>query len=187
MPKKAPFKTGRICGFFNRNTIDDAQVVRRSCKGKSAKSSGLDRKPASFTNRRKNGCKTELFFLIICRFLRISFFFACPGISPQRCSARSLSGGYGRIISHSDGHSIVRSALCPPTNQLGIFLLFERSKFCKLSANDKKGRYTAHQIGGRKSLAISLMKLCTGSEIQKPLMSAFSALQADATIGTAQP
>ena len=109
----------------------------------------------------------------LCRFLRMSFFCVCPGISPQRCSARSHRGGRGRVISHSDGHSIVRSALCPHTNQLRNFLLFERSKFCKLSANDKKSRYTAHQINGRKSLAISLMKLCTGSEIQKPSMSAF--------------
>lgn len=48
--------------------------------------------------------------------------------------------------------------------------------------NDKKSRYTAHQISGRKSLALSLMKLCTGSEIQKPSMSAFSAPQADAAM-----
>ena len=58
---------------------------------------------------------------------------------------------------------------------------------CKLSANDKKSRYTAHQISGRKSLAIALMKLCTGSEIQKPSMSAFSVPQADTATGTAQP
>ena len=76
-------------------------------------------------------------------------------------------------------------------NQLGTFLPFARKNFCKLSVNDgyndKKSRYTAHQISGRKSLAISLMKLCTGSEIQKPSMSAFSAPQADAAIGAAQP
>ena len=110
------------------------------------------------------------------------FFCVWPGISPQRRSARSHRGGRGRIISHSDGHSIVRSALCPHANQLGIYFRFERSKFCKLSANDKKSRYTAHQIGGRKSLALSLMKLCAGSEIQKPSMSAFSAPQADAAL-----
>ena len=79
----------------------------------------------------------------------------------------------------------------PLNNQLGTFLPFARKDFCKLFVNggynDKKSRYTAHQISGRKFLTISLMKLCTGSEIQKPLMSAFSALQADATIGTAQP
>lgn len=130
----------------------------------------------------KAGVKRNCFLKYFAVFSECRFFCACSGISPQRCSARSLSGGYGRIISHSDGHSIVGSALCPPTNQLGIFLLFERSKFCKLSANDKKGRYTAHQIGGRKSLAISLMKLCTGSEIQKPSMSAFSVPQADTAL-----
>lgn len=31
------------------------------------------------------------------------------------------------------------------------------------------------------------MKLCTGSELQKPSMSAFFAPQADAALGTAQP
>ena len=53
--------------------------------------------------------------------------------------------------------------------------------------NGKKSQYTAHQISGRKSLAISLMKLCTGSTIQKPSMSAFSATQADTASGAAQP
>jgi hypothetical protein len=66
---------------------------------------------------------------------------------------------------------------------LGTFLPFYKKSFCKLFVNsdfnDKKSRYTAHQIGGRKSLAISLMKLCTGSGIQKPSLSAFSASQAD--------
>ena len=108
----------------------------------------------------------------------------------MRCcrKASSISSGVSSCrISYSDGHSVVRSALCPHANQLGIYFRFERSKFCKLSANDKKSRYTAHQISGRKSLAISLMKLCTGSEIQKPSMSAFSVPQADAATGTAQP
>ena len=59
--------------------------------------------------------------------------------------------------------------------------LFERRLY------DKKGRYTAHQISGRKSLAISLMKLCTGSAIQKPSMSAFSAPPADSVTGAVQP
>ena len=57
--------------------------------------------------------------------------------------------GFRKVISYSDGHSVVRSALCPHANQLGIYFRFERSKFCKLSANDKKSRYTAHQISGR--------------------------------------
>lgn len=72
----------------------------------------------------------------LCRFLRMSFFCACPGISPQRCSARSLRGGRGRVISHSDGHLVVRSALCPPNNQLEICFRFERISFCKFSVNE---------------------------------------------------
>ena len=79
----------------------------------------------------------------------------------------------------------------PLNNQLGTFLPFAQKNFCKLFVNDgyneKKSRYTAHQISGRKSLAISLMRLCTGSEIQKPSVSAFSVPQADAATGTAQP
>ena len=196
MPKKAPFKTGRICGFFNRNTIDDAQVVRRSCKGKSAKSSGLDRKTASFTNRRKNGCKTELFFLIICRFLRMSFFYPCPGISPQRRQAHIFAQSYliRTVIQFSICPSIGRQRegpeINPFNNQLGTFLPFARKNFCNFfvngSYNDKKSRYTAHQISGRKSLAFSLMKLCTGSEIQKDSMSAFFRSEGRHCTGTAQ-
>ena len=79
----------------------------------------------------------------------------------------------------------------PLNNQLGTFLPFARNNFCKLFVNggynDKKSRYTAHQISGRKSLAISLMKLCTGSEIQKPSMSAFSRSAGRHCTGTAQP
>ena len=118
----------------------------------------------------------------------MSFFCVCPGISPQRRSARSHRGGRGRVISHSNGHSVFN---LPLNNQLGTFFPFAQKNFCKLFVNDgyneKKSRYTAHQISGRKSLAISLMKLCTGSEIQKPSVSAFSGPQADAATGTAQP
>ena len=124
----------------------------------------------------------------LCRFLRMLFFCVCPGISPQRRFARSLSGGRGRVISHSDGHSVFN---LPLNNQLGTFLPFARKNFCKLfvngSYNDKKSRYTAHQISGRKSLAISLMKLCTGSEIQKPSMSAFFRSAGRHCTGAAQP
>ena len=78
----------------------------------------------------------------------------------------------------------------PLNNQLGTFLPFARKNFCKLFVNggynDKKSRYTAHQTSEKKPLAISLMKLCTGSEIQKPSVSAFSAPQADAATGAAQ-
>ena len=125
---------------------------------------------------------------IVCRFLRMSFFCACPGISPRRCSACLHRGGRGRIISHSDGHSVFN---LPLNNQLGTFFPFAQKNFCKLFVNDgyneKKSRYTAHQISGRKSLAISLMKLCTGSAFQKPSMSAFSAPLADSATGAVQP
>ena len=48
------------------------------------------------------------------------------------------------------------------------------ASFLNYVCNDKKSRYTAHQISGRKSLAISLMKLCTGSGIQNPSCLLFS-------------
>ena len=71
----------------------------------------------------------------------------------------------------------------PLKHQLGTFLPFEQKNFCKLFVNggynDKKSQYTAHQISGRWSLALSLMKLCTGSVFPKPWMSAFSVPQAD--------
>ena len=117
----------------------------------------------------------------------MSFFCACPGISPQRCSACPHRGVVAEsypirtVIQFSICPSIGRqregSFINPLNNQLGTFLPFARKNFCKLfvngGCNDKKSQYTAHQISGRKSLAISLMKLCTGSEIQKPSMSAF--------------
>lgn len=89
-------------------------------------------------------------------------------------------------ICPSIGRQREGSFINPLNNQLGTFLPFARKNFCKLFVNggynDKKSRYTAHQISGRKSLAISLMKLCTGSEIQKPSMSAFSVPQADTAL-----
>ena len=94
-------------------------------------------------------------------------------------------------ICPSIGRQREGSFINPLNNQLGTFLPFARKNFCKLFVNggynDKKSRYTAHQISGRKSLAISLMKLCTGSAFQKPSMSAFSAPLADSAIGAAQP
>ena len=117
-------------------------------------------------------------FRLLCRSPRMSFFYPCPGISPQRCSAppsgRSWQNHipFGRSFSFQFAPQLVGSEkgrkLTPSAK------LFERRLY------DKKGRYTAHQISGRKSLAISLMKLCTGSEIQKPSKSAFSAPQAEA-------
>ena len=94
-------------------------------------------------------------------------------------------------ICPSIGRQREGSFINPLNNQLGTFLPFARKNFCKFfvngSCNGKKSRYTAHQISGKKSLAISLMKLCTGSEIQKPSMSAFSATLADSATGAAQP
>ena len=138
---------------------------------------------------------------IVCRFLRMSFFCACPGISPQRCSACPI----GEVVAESYPiRTVIQFSICPSigrqregsfinplNNQLGTFLPFARKNFCKLfvngGCNDKKSQYTAHQISGRKSLAISLMKLCTGSAFQKPSMSAFSAPLADSATGAVQP
>ncbi len=106
---KSPFKTGRIHRFSNGNAADDAEAVQRFCKRNSAKICGLDRKTAFLTNRRKHGCKTELFLEKIADCLPFSpniVFLCLPGISPQRRSARSHRGGRGRVISHSDGHSV---------------------------------------------------------------------------------
>ena len=47
-------------------------------KGKSAKSSGLDRKTAFLTNRRKSGCKTELFFQYFAGFSECRFSVPAP-------------------------------------------------------------------------------------------------------------
>lgn len=134
---------------------------------------------------------------IVCRFLRMSFFCACPGISPQRRQAHIFAQPYPirTAIQFSICPSIGRqregSFINPLNNQLGTFLPFARKNFCKLFVNggynDKKSQYTAHQISGRKSLAISLMKLCTGSAFQKPSMSAFSAPLADSATGAVQP
>ena len=122
----------------------------------------------------------------------MSFFYPCPGISPQRRQAHIFAQSYPirTVIQFSICPSIGRqregSFINPLNNQLGTFLPFARKNFCKFFVNggynDKKSRYTAHQISGRKSLAISLMKLCTGSEIQKPSVSAVSAPQADAAL-----
>ncbi len=120
---------------------------------------------------------------IVCRFLRMSFFYSCPGISPQRRQAHIFAQSYPIrtviqfSICPSIGSQREGSFINPLNNQLGTFLPFARKNFCKLFVNggynDKKSQYTAHQISGRKSLAISLMKLCTGSAFQKPSMSAF--------------
>ena len=134
---------------------------------------------------------------IVCRFLRMSFFYPCPGVSPQRRQAHIFAQSYPirTVIQFSICPSIGRqregSFINPLNNQLGTFLPFARKNFCKFFVNggynDKKSQYTAHQISGRKSLAISLMNLCTGSAFQKPSMSAFSAPLADSATGAVQP
>ena len=94
LQEKVSFKSGRNCGFFNRNAVNDTEIIRRSCERKSTKNSGLDSKTVYLTNRRKSGCKTELFSQIFCRFLRMSFFCACPGISPRRRLAHIVARSY---------------------------------------------------------------------------------------------
>ena len=205
MPEKAPFKTGRIHGFSNRNAADDAEAVQRFCKRNSAKIRGLDRKVAFPTNRRNHGCKTELFLEkfadclpfspnVVFLFLPRNLTAALPRPIPAgEVIARSYP--IWTVIQFSICPSIGRqregSFINPLNNQLGTFLPFARKNFCKFFVNggynDKKSQYTAHQISGRKSLAISLMKLCTGSAFQKPSMSAFSAPLADSATGAVQP
>ena len=137
--------------------METPQTMRRpssvSAKGTLRKSAVLTVKQLSSQIGENMGVKRNCFLKklrIVCRFLRISFFCACPGISPQRRSARSHRGGRGRVISHSNGHSVFN---LPLNNQLGTFLPFARKNFCKLFVNggynDKKSRYTAHQISGK--------------------------------------
>ena len=205
MPEKVLFKAGRIHGFFNRNAADDAEAVWRSRKKKSAKNYSLDRQTTSSQIGEITGVKRNCFLKnlrIVCRFFRMSFFCACLGISPQRCLDCSPSGEF--IARSYPTRTVIPFSICPSigrqregsfinpfNNQLGTFLPFARKKFYKLFVNggynNKKSRYTAHQISGRKSLAISLMKLCTGSEIQKPSRSAFSTPLADSATGAVQP
>lgn len=107
-------------------------------------------------------CKTELFLEKLadfCRFLRMSFFYPCPRISPQRRQAHIFAQSYPI-------RTVIRFSICPSigrqregpkinllNNQLGTFLPFARKNFCKLFVNGgyngKKSRYTAHQISGR--------------------------------------
>ena len=141
----------------------------------------------------------------------ISFLFAvfseCRFSVPAPESHRSvvLLAPIGEVVAESYPiRTVIQFSICPSigrqregsfinplNNQLGTFLPFARKNFCKLFVNggynDKKSQYTAHQISGRKSLAISLMKLCTGSAFQKPSRSDFSATLADSATGAAQP
>ena len=90
-------------------------------------------------------------FRLLCSFPRMSFFYPCPGISPQRRSARSHRGGRGRVISHSDGHSIVRSTHCPPTNQLENYFRFERRFFVNfLLMNMERQKEPVHSTSNQR-------------------------------------
>ena len=166
MPEKAPFKTGRIHGFSNGNAADDEEAVPHFLKRNSAKIRGLDRKTAFPTNRRKHGCKTELFPEFFVSFAAVP---ECRFSIPAPESHRSVAlltlyrRGFRKVISHSDGHSVLYCPsigsqregpkINPLNNQLGTFLPFEQKNFCKLFVNGiyngKKSRYTAHQISGR--------------------------------------
>ena len=140
-------------------------------------------------------------FRLLCRSPRMSFSVSAPeshrSVAPLAPIGEVVAESYPirTVIQFSICPSIGRqregSFINPLNNQLGTFLPFARKNFCKLFVNggynDKKSRYTAHQISGRKSLAISLMKLCTGSAFQKPSMSAFSAPLADSATGAVQP
>ena len=141
----------------------------------------------------------------------ISFLFAvfseCRFSIPAPESHRSVAplAPIGEVVAESYPiRTVIQFSICPSigrqregpeinplNNQLGTFFPFAQKNFCKLFVNDgyndKKSRYTAHQTSGRKSLAISLMKLCTGSEIQKPSVSAFSRPAGRHCTGTAQP
>ena len=97
MPEKVLFKTGRIHGFSNRNAADDAEAVWRSHKKKSAKNYSLDRQTTSSQIGEITGVKRNCFLKnlrIVCRFLRMSFFYSCPGISPQRRQAHIFAQSY---------------------------------------------------------------------------------------------
>ena len=84
---------------------------------------------------------------------------SCPGISPQRCHARSRQGGHRTVISHSDGHSIFKV-------QLGG--ICHDRKF-DLSAKRKiKSRHISTLIIGESfALASNQMLICDGFELFK--------------------
>ena len=55
-------------------------------------------------------------YRLLCRFLRMSFFYPCPGVSPQRCLAHSLSERFsqghipfGRLFSFQFAPQLVSS------------------------------------------------------------------------------
>ena len=114
----------------------------------------------------------------ICRSTRMSFL---PLLFQRRCLAHIIAKSYPI-------RTVIQFSICPSigSQREGAKI----NPLCNIfysAYNGKKSRYTAHQISGRWSLAISLMKLCTGSAIQKPSMSAVSAPLADSATEAAQP
>lgn len=61
--------------------------------------------------------------------------------------------GFRKVISHSDGHSIVRSTLCPHTNQLGNYFRFERRFFVIfLLMNMKRQKKPVHSTSNQREM-----------------------------------
>lgn len=115
----------------------------------------------------------------------------CRFSVPASESHRSvvLLAPIGEVVAESYPiRTVIQFSICPSSgSQREGPKINPVCNFLNYVCNDKKSRYTAHQISGRKSLAISLMKLCTGSAFQKPSMSAFSATLADSATGAVQP
>ncbi|WP_276774624.1 hypothetical protein, partial [Ruminococcus champanellensis] len=142
------------------------QTMRRpssvSAKGTLRKSAVLTVKQLSPQIGEITGVKRNCFpknLQVLCRSPRMSFFYPCPGISPQRRQAHIFAQSYPIrtviqfLICPSIGSQREGPKINPLNNQLGTFSPFARKNFCKLfvngSFNDKKSRYTAHQISGR--------------------------------------
>ena len=151
MPEKVLFKTGRIHGFSNRNAADDAEAVWRSHKKKSAKNYSLDCQTTSSQIGEITGVKRNCFLKnlrIVCRFLRVSFFYSCPGISPQRCLDCSPSGEF--IARSYPTRTVIQFSICLSIGrQQEGTEINPSANFLDGVCNDKKSRYTAHQISGR--------------------------------------
>lgn len=81
---------------------------------------------------------------------------SCPGISPQRCYARSRQGDHRTVISHSDGHLVFKV-------QLGGIC---HNRRFNLSAKRKiKSRHISTLIIGESfALASNQMLICDGFE-----------------------
>ena len=152
LPGKVPFKTGRIHGFSNGNAADDAEIVWRSHKKKSAKNYGLDRQTTPSQIGENTGVKRNCFLKnlrIVCRFLRMSSFYPCPGVSPQRCLTHSLPAG--EVIARSYPiRTVIQFSICPSIGRQreGAKINPLYNIFCS-AYNGKKSRYTAHQISRR--------------------------------------